>query len=74
VVNQTLAFQIKFCCKSPTLRVAAKPLCFIKDEPTAHLAHLVFASTLANPKKPKELNFATACLKKKEYEKKNKHI
>ena len=24
VVNQTLVFQIKFCCKSPALRVAAK--------------------------------------------------
>ncbi len=24
VVNQTLVFQIKFCGKSPTLRVAAK--------------------------------------------------
>jgi len=23
VVNQTLVFQIKFCCKSPALRVAA---------------------------------------------------
>jgi hypothetical protein len=25
VVNQTLVFQIKFCGKSPALRVAAKP-------------------------------------------------
>ena len=24
VVNQTLVFQIKFCCKNPALRVAAK--------------------------------------------------
>jgi len=39
-------------------------LCFIKDEPTAHLAHLVFATAPANPKKPKELNFATAHLKR----------
>jgi hypothetical protein len=29
VVNQTLVFQIKFCGKSPALRVAAKPLSVI---------------------------------------------
>jgi len=27
VVNQTLVFQIKFCGKSPALRVAAKRVC-----------------------------------------------
>jgi len=32
----------------------------MKTEPTAQIAHLVFANTQANPKKPKELFFATA--------------
>jgi hypothetical protein len=31
VVNQTLVFQIKFCGKSPALRVAANRSCHIND-------------------------------------------
>ena len=31
-----------------------------EKEPAAQIAHLVFANTQANPKKPKELFFATA--------------
>ncbi len=50
-VNQTLVFQIKFCGKSPALRVAANRYhqCLKTDKPTMkrltkanpHLAHLV---------------------------------
>jgi len=42
-VNQTLVFQIKFCGKSPALRVAAKR-CATYKKPTAHLAHLFFSN------------------------------
>jgi len=57
VVNGTLVFQIKFCGKSPALRVAAKR-CVSYLKPAAQTAHLVFADTKANAEKPKELFFA----------------
>jgi hypothetical protein len=37
-------------------------LCFIRKKPTAQIAHLVFANTQANPKKPKELFFCQCTL------------
>jgi hypothetical protein len=70
VVNQTLVFQIKFCGKSPALRVAAKRYsqCLKTDRPNIkrqtkcqpHIqAHLV-APTHGRPlRNQKSLNFAT---------------
>ena len=40
VVNQTLVFQIKFCGKSPALRVAAKR-CLQPYDDTANLKRLI---------------------------------
>jgi hypothetical protein len=37
----------------------------LKREPTAQIAHLVFADTQANTKKPKELFFANRLKKKR---------
>jgi hypothetical protein len=37
VVNQTLVFQIKFCGKSPALRVAAKRVCLESSPAHARL-------------------------------------
>jgi hypothetical protein len=39
VVKQTLVFQIKFCGKSPALRVAAKRYGQLYDNPTRQLTN-----------------------------------
>ena len=40
VVNQTLVFQIKFCGKSPALRVAAKRYEQEPENPTSYLGEI----------------------------------
>jgi len=39
VVNQTLVFQIKFCGKSPALRVAAKRVCHASTNNYQYIYH-----------------------------------
>ncbi len=44
VVKQTLVFQIKFCGKSPALRVAAKRYPQVENQP-----HILALSVFSNP-------------------------
>jgi hypothetical protein len=62
VVNQTLVFQIKFCGKSPALRVAANRYaqCRWTKLTLRALAHLHAALSIATPKQAKEPTFPPA--------------
>lgn len=55
VVNQTLVFQIKFCCKSPALRVAAKRYKF--NLKSCLWLFAILNSIIKNPKLYKNLGF-----------------
>lgn len=56
VINQTLVFQIKFCRKSPALRVAANRYaqCRGTDTVLRTLAHLLATHSRTTPKQAKE--------------------
>lgn len=55
VVNQILVYQIKFCGKSPALRVAANR-CAAYKKSQRSVKHIWFLPTqIANAEKPKEL-------------------